>query len=381
MRILFFDAGSYVYHDVYDCMKKMGYDVHTIYYHFADRFSDSYFEYSFRDKVASGAFDVIFSINFHPLVAKIAKDRSIPYVSWSYDSPLAERLSDYFYFDTNKIFLFDRHEAEMYQRKGFSNVYHMPLASNAERIEKMTFSEKLIERFSSDISFVGQLYSEPILSHLMGTMDEYSKGYIEAILSAQLEIYGDDILTPSITQELMERIRSSAKDNGIDTKLTETGLRFAVQKQITFAERVTLLTALSEHFGLKYYGSDNYKFDAPVHKMGPVRYMDEMPAVFRYSKLNLCPTIRSIVTGIPLRALDIMAAGGALFSNYQIELAENFKDGDDCIMYSSVEEACDKASFYVKSEEELKRIAKNGHNIVRTKFLYEDRLKSMLGFL
>lgn len=378
MRILFFDAGSYVYHDVYDCMKKMGHDVHTIYYHFANRFSDTYFEYSFKEKIMSRSFDVIFSINFYPLVATIARDTSIPYISWSYDSPLAERLSDYFKFGTNMIFLFDRYETEKYQKMGFYNVYHMPLASNAERIEKMSFSEKQIDRFSSDISFVGQLYAEPILYHLMGAMDEYLKGYIEALLSAQLEIYGDDILTPSLTQEMMERIWSYYKEKGVDTKLTETGLKFAIQKQITFAERVTLLSTLSEHFELKYFGSDNYEFDSPVHKMGPVRYTDEMPAVFRYSKLNLCPTIRSIVTGIPLRALDIMASGGVLFSNYQVELAESFRDGDECILYYSLEEVFDKANYYLNNEKELKRIAQNGLKIVKEQFTFKERISSML---
>ena len=381
MKILIFDAGSYVYYDIVDCLKEMGHEVHTIFYHFADRFEDSYFEESFTEKVKEASFSAIFSVNFFPLVANIANDLSIPYLSWSYDSPLAEKLTEYFSFETNKIFLFDRNETEKYTNQGFSNIYHMPLAANANRLDKMCFSQVQEQRFSADVSFVGQLYSEPILSRLLSSMDDYSKGYIEAIMSAQMQVYGADILTPAISEDLLDRIHNCARENGVDSVLSKTGLTFSIQKQITCAERITLISTLGEYYDLKYFGTDKYAFDSRVKKMGPVHYMDEMPAVFRYSKINLCPTIRSIVTGIPLRALDIMASGGVLFSNYQVELAEMFGDGEDCIMYSSLEEAVDKASYYLNNEEELCKIAQNGHDIVKKNFRYEDRIRTLLSFL
>ena len=55
--------------------------------------------------------------------------------------------------------------------------------------------------------------------------------------------------------------------------------------------------------------------------------LEELPCVFRYSKLNLNPTLKSIQSGIPLRALDIMGAKGVLLSNFQPELVEYFEDG------------------------------------------------------
>ena len=38
--------------------------------------------------------------------------------------------------------------------------------------------------------------------------------------------------------------------------------------------------------------------------------------MFANSKVNLNITLRNIKTGIPLRALDIMGAGGFLLTNY-----------------------------------------------------------------
>ena len=106
-----------------------------------------------------------------------------------------------------------------------------------------------------------------------------------------------------------------------------------------------------------------------------------MNAVFRNSHLNLCPTLKSIASGIPLRALDIMGAGGVLFSNYQPELAESFVDGEDLIMYESIEDALDKADYYLKNKEGLAQIAQRAKEKARKKFSYDDRIKTILGEL
>lgn len=64
-------------------------------------------------------------------------------------------------------------------------------------------------------------------------------------------------------------------------------------------------------------------------KRGYIDYMKEMPVMFANSKVNLNITLRNIRTGIPLRALDIMGAGGFLLTNYCYELSEYMNDGDD----------------------------------------------------
>ena len=103
-----------------------------------------------------------------------------------------------------------------------------------------------------------------------------------------------------------------------------------------------------------------------------------MPKIFRLSRLNLCPTLKSIRSGIPLRALDILCCGGALLSNYQPELAEYFIDGKDVIMYESIEDALAKADYYLKHEDKRLQIVRNGYQKVTTHFTYPDRISSIL---
>ena len=106
--------------------------------------------------------------------------------------------------------------------------------------------------------------------------------------------------------------------------------------------------------------------------------MTEMPRVFRDSRINLNISLRSIRSGIPLRALDIMGAGGFLMSNYQPELAEYFEDGKELAMYGSAQELIDKTAYYLSHEEERRQIAKAGFGKVQELFSYEVRVTQML---
>ena len=114
-----------------------------------------------------------------------------------------------------------------------------------------------------------------------------------------------------------------------------------------------------------------------VKSKGPLKYSDEMPCVFRYSKLNLNPTLKCIQSGIPLRALDIMGAGGVLLSNYQPELAEYFENEKDLILYESIEDAVAKADFYLRHENLRREIAANGNKKVKESFSYPERINTM----
>ena len=103
-----------------------------------------------------------------------------------------------------------------------------------------------------------------------------------------------------------------------------------------------------------------------------------MTQVFRAIKINLCPVIKANKSGIPLRALDVMGAGGFLLSSYQPELYEYFIDGQECVMYTSIEDCIDKADFYLKNDDLRKSIAIAGKERIKSEFRYEDRIKVLL---
>lgn len=370
--------GSYLYNDILDVLKNNGHEVRTVYYHFKDRFADEFFISRFTQKLVSDSFDIVFSVNFFPIVATICHDKNIPYISWTYDSPLAEDLTSYFDYPTNYIYLFDRYEVDEYRKAGHSRVFYSPLFINVDRLNNIKYSSTNISRYSSDISFVGSLYNAS-LEGLTAPLDDYLKGYIYGALEAQINVYGANILRHILTDDILNSINNTYTNAGSSSiTLTRRGLEYAIQKQITYAERVTLLSTLSEIGTTKFYSTAKYNFTGPVQQMGPVKYHTQMPAVFRYSKINLCPTLRSIISGIPLRDLDILACGGVLLTNAQPELFEYFTNGEDLIMYNNLEEAIELASWYLKNEDARKSIAGHALPIIKDKFDIKTHLCDLL---
>jgi len=369
--------GGYTYNDFLYYLQAAGHTCKTVYYHFPDKFEDEFFCERFSKYLTEDQYDVVISVNFFPLVATVCDKFHMKYISWCYDSPLEDRLKEYFAYETNYIFLFDRIEVAQYRAEGYTQVFHMPLAVNTDRLDSLKYNSTQIASYQADISFVGHLYDSP-LDVLLYNADPYIKGYIEGIVQAQLRIYGYYFVDDMITDDLLDGINASFRALGQNAlSLNRRGLSYAIATQITHMERTFLLEQMGEYYDTHFYSTEACDFTTPVKRKGPVKYYSEMPGVFRYSRLNLCPTLKSIQSGIPLRALDIMGAKGVLLSNYQPELAEYFEDEKDCIMYSSMEDAFAKADFYLKHDELRQAIAGNGYEKIRREFSYPQRIQEM----
>lgn len=108
-----------------------------------------------------------------------------------------------------------------------------------------------------------------------------------------------------------------------------------------------------------------------------IDYERDMPVMFANSAINLNVTLRNIRTGIPLRVLDIMGAGGFLLTNYCPELNEYMTEGKDFVSYIDAGDCCEKAVYYIEHEAERKKIAANGHDRILDMFTYEHQIKKM----
>lgn len=379
MRLLLYDMGAYTQQDIMEALDKKGIEYRNVLYKLTNLSEDVYFVKRINELLAKEDFDAVLSVNYYPVLAKICRAAGVPYISWSYDSPLkVDNIEDSIWYETNYVFLFDRAECEKYWKKGYKNIFHMPLAVNTDRLDKVTLSAEDEKKYSADISMVGQLY-ESVLPVLMMPIEEYEKGYLTATVETQLKLYGSYLLPQMITEELTDKMNNCYASLGqSNLKLERDGLIITVAKHITHLERILLLDFLSEKHKVQLYGPDKAEELPKVQWMGSAGYFDEMPKVFKNSKINLNVSLKCIQSGIPLRALDIMGSGGFLLTNYQPEIAEHFADGEEVVMYTSLEDAVMKCEYYLEHEEERKQIAKRGYQKVKGLFRYEDRLETML---
>lgn len=380
MRILFYEWGSYTAKDIESFFSKNGIQYKLYTYVLKDKNHDEKFISEFSRCISEGNYDAVFSVNYFPLVAECCYKKNIKYISWSYDNPLnvidIEKTLGY---ATNYVFMFDKVQCENYRNKGFDNIYHLPLAVNVDRLSKIMNDASDISRYQADISFVGNLYSS-MLGAYVEPLSEYQKGYIDGICNVQSNLYGYYCIDSMLTDSFMNSINEQYKIVKPDTTfvLPREALSYAMAAEVTRKERLSILGILSNHFDVQLYSREKIKEFANIKCKGECDYYSEMPKIFKNSKVNMNITLKILQSGIPLRVLDIMGTGGFVLSNYQPELAENFVNEQEVVMYDSIEDAFCKAEYYLRHDEEREEIAKAGYQKVKQEYTYEKQFSKIM---
>lgn len=327
----------------------------------------------------------VFSINFFPAIAEVCHIYKILYLCWSVDSPVLELFSKAIQYQTNRIFLFDKAQYEYFYPYNENCIYHLPLATATERFDKIleTLSVEDTAKYSSDISFVGSLYTEKNPFYALPSLPEYVSGYIQGIVDASLKVYGYNFTEEVLTQEIIDCIKTAdpkfySPANTITDPSCYVAAHSYIGMRIAEAERIRTLNTLAEHFDVHLYTRSDSSSLHGVHVHGGIKTHTEMPKVFHLSKINLNITIKPIQTGLPLRIFDIMGCGGFLMTNYQPELTEHFEIGTDLETYSSMDELIDKCNYYLTHEETRKQIAQTGYLKVQKCHNYTKRLMDMI---
>ena len=383
MKILFLEWKSYCVPDMTEALEAAGHSVTTITFHeMTDRYSTE-FESLFNSYIDKASYDAVFTFNYFPIVSKYRNKLNVLYISWVYDNPLVSLYSYTVINPCNRIFLFDRKSYEYFHNSGISTIFYLPLCANPNRLCANIYPDTPIH----DVSFVGSLYTEPKqrLYDKIANVDEYSRGYLYALVKAQANIDGyfflQDALTPELIAAMEKVCPVPANPDGVETPAYVYSHYF-LGRQSTAIARQNILQKLSEHFNVTVYTHENCKSYLPnVIYGGKVDYYNGMPAIFQNSRINLNITLKTIQTGIPLRAWDILGCGGFLLSNYQEELCDYFVPGEDFIYYESAEDAIEKTAYFLNHENERIEIAQNAIKKIAAHHTFHNRVEEMFKML
>lgn len=394
MRILFPHWKSFGAEDITEAFEKLGHTVIQYENEPKNYRIDPKYKSALKKYINSENIGLVFTSNYFPVISDACNDAGIIYISWCYDSPLVLTYSKTIFNPCNRIFIFDSQMAAGLKELGAQNVYYMPMAVNAERLSKMSATPEQKKIVEADISFTGSLYTEKhTLYDRMTKLDGYTRGYLEGVMASQMLVYGysfiEDTLTPQIIENMQKAMPLETTPNGMET-LAYTYANYFLCRKMTQTERTEILDGISKllphittsegrtAMPLKLYTPAPTPFLPDIQNMGTVHYMHEMPLVFQNSKINLNITLRSIKSGIPLRAMDIMGAGGFLLTNYQDDFNLHFTDGEDFVSFASREDLYTKIVYFLTHEDERRKIAANGCKKVRQNYTYEKSLAAML---
>lgn len=385
MRILLYRWKVFNQDDVKSAIEYFGHEVHDYTETVIDKDDETGFK--LRDYVelrqVFSAYDCVFSLNYFPHVSDLCEELGKKYIAWTVDSPLISLYHQSLFNKCNYIFIFDRFYCEELKNLGAEHVWYLPLAVNCSRVDKITDSLTAAERnkWHSEVSFVGGMYHRNSYDGIKDKLPEYLRGYFDAAMAAQMEIYGDSIFDKVLTVDILEKLCELIDFKQDERAVSDIALVFSstfLGFKLANIERVQILNKLAKHFPTDLYTDDPDKELIGVNLKGAVNYMTDMPKVFNCSRININPVMRNIRTGIPLRAWDIVGAGGFLMTSFQLEYMDFFENGKDYVYYESHDDLLRKTEYYLNHEDERAQIARNGHEKAVKFHSYERRMEFIL---
>lgn len=440
MHILMYRWKAYNYRDIEQTFLLLGHTVDNIEQELGSYDVSPEFERVIEEKIRGTHYDMVFTVNYFPLISNVCERTGVKYVSWTCDNPLISMYHESVFHDCNYIFTFDKTNYLEFRGMGVKHIWYLPLAVDTERMDALlgapeeaeeardgqtgitpkkagttgavhegmktagTVPEEIgaaesvlaeigkagrrkaaqdteMQKYRGDVAFVGSLYERNSYDKIKNRLPEYLRGYFDAVMEAQLNISGANIVEPMLTTNILEQLQEYFQLEKSDGSFSDLGLIFQTTVlgfKIAEIERRRALIELSKHYKVNVYSNSDVSDLLRIQYCGSVDYWSEMPKVFRMSKINLNFTIPNIKSGIPLRIWDVLGCGGFLLTNYQAEIPYYFKEGEDLVCFNGLEDLCEKVGYYLEHEEERKRIAWNGYRKVREKHSYIERIHTIL---
>ena len=381
MRILIYKWRAYNYRDIYETFLAMGHTLDVMEQKLKSYDEDAEFEARLTHILKETSYDFVFTVNYFAVISNVCERCKVKYVSWSCDNPLISMYHKSVFHDCNYIFLFDKRNFLEFKARGVPHVYYLPLAVDTVRMDHLLAEADDLRLYQNEVSFVGSLYERNTYDKIKNTLPDYLRGYLDAVMQAQMSVSGANIIEEMLTPDILEAIGEHFSLEKSQDSFSDLGLIFSTTVlgfKIAAMQRINGLLALSKHVPVTIYTNSNTKNLLRVTYRGSVDYWTQMPKVFHMSKINLNFTIPNIYTGLPLRMWDILGAGGFLMTNYQAELPDFFVENKDLVCFDGEKDLVEKTLYYLSHEEARKQIARNGHETVKKFHTYQIRLKEIM---
>lgn len=154
-----------------------------------------------------------------------------------------------------------------------------------------------------------------------------------------------------------------------------------------FSNRVNFFSHFSQ-FNLKLWGSGWYDYEI-FKNICPLKdkriTIEESTQIYQQSKINI--NLHSSMDHqifnpegdfVNPRTFEISLCGGFQLADDRMAIREFFTPDKDIVLFSSIDEALDKCSFYLKHDHLRDKIAQNAYDLVKNNHTYSHRIETAL---
>ncbi|UZP04143.1 glycosyltransferase [Clostridium botulinum] len=329
-------------------------------------------------KIAIEMPDYIFTINFYAKIADITNKLGIKYISWTVDTPNYDLYKKEIYYENNIIFIYDEITVNELKNKGVRNVYYMPVAANIKRFDKIIINEEDYFKYGTDVSFVGTTGMNNEFNDFSEFLSQEAKKKINTLFDIQKKDTTKYLIKEYIDE--FNKEMNFSYSNSLPILKESKRKAFLFARKFNEIERMELVSTISNKFDFKVYGDEMWKLihSKKIKYIGQAEHFNEMPKVFKLSKININLTRIYVESGLPMRVFDVLGSKGFLVTNYKSDIVRYFNDGRDLIIYRDLQELSEIIEYYLHNERERQDIIINGYERVKHEHTYEVRLKQLM---
>lgn len=297
----------------------------------------------------------------------------MPIASWYVDSPslivgaFEKNVSPYV-----SIFLWDRSYINDMKAIGFESVLHLPLATDETVFSPLR--NKRSSQYSCDVGFVGN----SLIESVDWWFNKVEKRFYSLINELAEKLSSSNKTTKSILKQLDE-IASTENLS----KIERMNLEGAVLWKASMLYRLSCVKML-EGFDTTVCGDNgwiNLLRENKIRLLPPLNYYKDLPYFYGNCKINFNTTSRQMRTGVNQRVFDAPACGAFLLTDYQEEIEELFKVGEEIVVYRDKREIQDLVKYYLKHDKKRETIARRGRARVLKDHTYKHRLLRLLAYM
>ncbi len=369
-RVLVFDADYLTVRDIIDGAAELGWTVATLKTKTKGTPDDSFLARLLEALVLNRP-DFILTVNHlgfdeAGVLSKLLNCYEIPTASWFVDHPLpiiggaVENATS-----NTQVFCFERSALDWIRSQGYQDPVYLPTGSNRRWFHPDRINRSFDAQMAMPLSFVGN-------SWWSKARVEPSKPIRKAAkkLKAQIEINRRTVANGFARQ--LDRATLKTRDPRGRFAAASVALAEA-----SMATRQRFAKAL-QPVGLTVFGDPYWEQLVPGITLKPgVDYKKDLPALFHGSDVNANVTAEQMPTAVNQRVWDVPSVKGFLLTDAQEDALEFFVEDEEIVVYRSLEEAKDKARFYIDHPELRAPIAQKAFDKVDQAHRISHRLEQM----
>ncbi len=329
--------------------------------------------------------DFLFTINHLGLdregvLAGFLEKIEMPFASWYVDNPnliikqYNKNVTPYC-----TLFLWDKNNISDMKKLNFEHTFYLPLGVDERRFRPICEQANPFAPITPEVSFVGNSMAQKVRECLKKTGVNGSLAALFHNIAIKYmespDRHIDNIIKrtfPHLHHEF-SGLKNPAKSNYEAAVSWEATRVYRLDRILRLLEFHPVIAG--DQYWAELIDSKYFRYHREL------TYYDELPFFYNASTINFNATSRQMKGAVNQRVFDVPACNKFLLTDYQDQLEDLFKIGEEIICYHDPAEIPDLVGYYLNHPSDRICIAKNGYKRVLRDHTYVSRVGEMIDIM